>query len=644
MKNLLLTIFVLLAALALAFSQDFRRGVFKCPSKELGRLEMYTYHPQWQMGPWPTRFQVDSIPFDKMPGLTDIIHFPGTGAMDTSAEPYYANCGQFGDSCLERNDSLDYFYNGIGYPQDAKITTWRLRGDLDTLIDRAHKAAVKVIASSGNNGWSMHKLMDSCQVAFSAFDGGYVTSVSYDARMWFKSCSVYVSASSTAPELMVYRNFSTAVNGFTAANIDSPFNAWQVWLKPSISLNEGDIALVYDENSACLSPVDTIDVPALEANVWTEVALYFTDTSKVNRDYVISCGLMQKVYRGGYTLKIDDLRCSDRRSDNAVYWVMSDSVRSHIFAKGVWEFVERNDFDGFETDYEGTGMKPDSACINRFYKLLAQERDAAEARQGRQYKLLITCGQTWAARYPYMTQHTYADRMVLMCYTNSPFWWSKSATPPNPDTLRDGSPGSYNSDLSVVGFLGAIYKGEMPAGIDHSVYKAGDWDLFNWHVLSDNGWGPNAFISRGTPANHLVLIAPAYSHTSNRCDSLWKGFWAYARETPRWRIDWAVTYFGATKTYDHVRGKAQVIGLADESINDFGWNSKFYCENGYWFRIDASQDSLFLQYAAYADTLGLAGVGLYDMSNDIYFSASNREYLLFHEQMSAIILKDGWEY
>jgi hypothetical protein len=79
-----------------------------------------------------------------------------------------------------------------------------------------------------------------------------------------------------------------------------------LWIKSSVALDAGDLQLLLDETADCASPLETIDIPALSADTWTQIRIALANPST---DLVlISIGLKMVVDKGAFIVHLDDIR------------------------------------------------------------------------------------------------------------------------------------------------------------------------------------------------------------------------------------------------------------------------------------------------------------------------------------------------
>jgi len=79
-----------------------------------------------------------------------------------------------------------------------------------------------------------------------------------------------------------------------------------LWIKSSVNTSAGDLQLLLSDQANCASPLETLDIPALTANIWQKVALALDDPAEL--DAVISVGVKMAVDLGAFDLYIDDVR------------------------------------------------------------------------------------------------------------------------------------------------------------------------------------------------------------------------------------------------------------------------------------------------------------------------------------------------
>ncbi len=74
----------------------------------------------------------------------------------------------------------------------------------------------------------------------------------------------------------------------------------------TVALNAGDIRLLLDNTASCASPVETLNVPATSANVWTTHVISLANPASDSA--IISVGLEMEVDKGAFTLYVDKIK------------------------------------------------------------------------------------------------------------------------------------------------------------------------------------------------------------------------------------------------------------------------------------------------------------------------------------------------
>lgn len=86
------------------------------------------------------------------------------------------------------------------------------------------------------------------------------------------------------------------------------------WLKSDVALAAGDLQLLLDDTAQCASPVLTLNLPAVNAGVWTHFVLAY-DRTLAGLDQILSVGLKQVVDKGVANFWLDDLRAEQAWTD-----------------------------------------------------------------------------------------------------------------------------------------------------------------------------------------------------------------------------------------------------------------------------------------------------------------------------------------
>ena len=148
-------------------------------------------------------------------------------------------------------------------------------------------------------GLEPEQIICDCEAAWSEYVQANVTSTLDNAvfQVGAGSAKLDVAAGSNTGRL--------ATKAITSINLTARTEI-SLRIKSSIALNAGDLQLLLDDTAACVSPQETLNIPALSAGVWTKVNL--TLATPANLTAVISVGLNMAVDKGAFVVNIDDIR------------------------------------------------------------------------------------------------------------------------------------------------------------------------------------------------------------------------------------------------------------------------------------------------------------------------------------------------
>ncbi len=109
-------------------------------------------------------------------------------------------------------------------------------------------------------------------------------------------------------KLSVADAFATGLLAYhDRASIDlSAYKYVRFWIKSSVARAAGDLRLLLDDTAACASPLETLDIPALSAGVWTEVTIALSNPSLLTA--IISVGIDATVDPGVCDIWLDDMK------------------------------------------------------------------------------------------------------------------------------------------------------------------------------------------------------------------------------------------------------------------------------------------------------------------------------------------------
>ena len=135
---------------------------------------------------------------------------------------------------------------------------------------------------------------------------------------WVASASVTCSADTTyywrgskSAKAIIAVAFTTglaAYEDFAAKNLTTYTNL-HFLIRSSVATDAADLQILLDDTGGCVSATETLDVPALTADTWTECSVAFV--TPANLTAIISVGLNVAVDKGAQTVYIDDVRAVD---------------------------------------------------------------------------------------------------------------------------------------------------------------------------------------------------------------------------------------------------------------------------------------------------------------------------------------------
>ena len=98
------------------------------------------------------------------------------------------------------------------------------------------------------------------------------------------------------------------------------------WIKSSVSTNAGELQFEVDDSADLASPLDTVNIPALTADTWTEVTISLGAT----RSSVLSYGIKYTTDIGAATVKIDDIRAMFDDADATTSWIVIEAKAGSV--------------------------------------------------------------------------------------------------------------------------------------------------------------------------------------------------------------------------------------------------------------------------------------------------------------------------
>ena len=147
-------------------------------------------------------------------------------------------------------------------------------------------------------------------LATSAWTAGSNTTASQDTKDYKRgpgSAKLVVAAAAAVGTVIGTKAITSLnVSGYTHA---------EFWIKSTVATAAGDLQLLLDDTASAVSPIETLSVPALVANVWTFVRVALATPALDTA--IISVGLKYTVDIGAVTIWLNDIQAT--HSDNEVW-------------------------------------------------------------------------------------------------------------------------------------------------------------------------------------------------------------------------------------------------------------------------------------------------------------------------------------
>lgn len=142
-------------------------------------------------------------------------------------------------------------------------------------------------------------VIEDCEDAWNEFVGANVTSTleSTDVKVGIGSAKITVGVDA-AVGILATEVISPAINLTTRKEVS-------LWIKSTVQTNAGDLQLLLDDSPNCATPLETLDIPALAAGVWTKVNLTLSNPAALTT--VVSVGLKMAVDKGAFIVYVDQV-------------------------------------------------------------------------------------------------------------------------------------------------------------------------------------------------------------------------------------------------------------------------------------------------------------------------------------------------
>jgi len=130
-----------------------------------------------------------------------------------------------------------------------------------------------------------------------------VATSSLDTGVVGTNCIKLAVPAAQSGQIMAYETIA-------AADLQA-YNGLVLYVKTSVDLVSGDIALLISEAAALATPAETINLPAITAaSGWNRIVLQFANTTRNTRSDIITIGFKMNVNMDAVDFYADDIRAS----------------------------------------------------------------------------------------------------------------------------------------------------------------------------------------------------------------------------------------------------------------------------------------------------------------------------------------------
>jgi len=152
---------------------------------------------------------------------------------------------------------------------------------------------------SGKNGgiYTSSLIIDDCEDAWTN-DNITTAGIDADSKVGTYSVKLVIPGALGANILLAHEA------GLTL-NLTT-YDAVRLWIKSSITAALNDNQLLLDDTADCLSPIESLQLPALTLGVWTQVFMLLADPSLCGS--LVSVGVKQIAALGARNIFVDDIR------------------------------------------------------------------------------------------------------------------------------------------------------------------------------------------------------------------------------------------------------------------------------------------------------------------------------------------------
>jgi len=243
---------------------------------------------------------------------------------------------------------------------------FRTSGSFDTLIDPVVWPKLLALFMGDGTPVSTELVIENCEDAWTAALNVTCSAVAD------KSAILPVPPGTNSAKQQIGVDFTTGVVAYEDfAPVDiSTYSHVQFWIKHSGGCASGELQLLLDNTSACVSPLETLTIPALTAATWTRVKLPFTTPSALTA--IISVGLSAVSDPGAVDVYIDDVRVM---AETTHTFKFGADEEYNVGSTGVKPFTTRIGV-GIEKDRQITG------CLMESLSFEAVAREVASSSVG----------------------------------------------------------------------------------------------------------------------------------------------------------------------------------------------------------------------------------------------------------------------
>ena len=227
--------------------------------------------------------------------VTTLTVMPALSASSTSGDTYELWHGSYNPA------SIDYFINqtiiGVTGNTYDPIENIELHGD-GTQVRFDIPSNISMISRVEYRDKVSSTRIHAAAATFDeTTDGEFTQSLdTKDRKQGTQSLKMVIASGASAGDFVTDSITSKDLSGYDTI---------EMWVKSTVATSAGNLKLLLDNTAACVSPLETLSIPALSADTWTFVRMSLanpeTDTA------IISVGLEYDADIGAVTVWIDDI-------------------------------------------------------------------------------------------------------------------------------------------------------------------------------------------------------------------------------------------------------------------------------------------------------------------------------------------------